>query len=362
MIPSEIRRRLRRKVSRLFFGVDVRIKFYRKLASLLRNGVRLQTAVENARARLMKSGKSAMLVSILTEIVLSLKAGKSLAVALQPYVPPNEIMLIKSGEKSGDLPDTLMLAAEMIGATRTMKTAVRKAVTQPLVVTVMVFVAIWVVGVVVVPQLARSFDPEQWRGVARSLYTVSQFIQTPAAMVVPVVMIAMLAAVVWSLPRWTGRFRVYADRLPPYSFYRLLNGGGWMLSLSALIQSGVIMREALQMMRETSSPWMDERLRMTSYLLRSGKSLGVALSETGLEFPDRDLIDDLVVYSEFPDFDAVLYKIAKEWMSEGLEAVQVQASALNQITMIILGIVVAWFSYGTVEIQTQIGSHFSSFG
>ena len=64
---------------------------------------------------------------------------------------------------------------------------------------------------------------------------------------------AAVAAMIWTLPRWVGPMRAKADKLPPWSLYRLVNGAGFMLSCSALVKAGVQIPEILRILQRGMS-------------------------------------------------------------------------------------------------------------
>lgn len=140
-------------------------------------------------------------------------------------------------------------------------------------------------------------------------------------------------------------------------------GGGWLISLSAMIRSGMILNQALQSMRaaSTKNPWLADRLTRIIGQLQLGKNLGRAMEGAQTGFPDPEIVDDLVIYSDMPNFSEVLYRIGQQWVEDGVEAVETQAMILNQVLFVVMAIVVGWFCFGVMEIQNQISSQLGSF-
>jgi type II secretory pathway component PulF len=353
---------LMRAIARHGYGASARSRLYLKLSSLVKNGKRLQSSIEDLRDRARKRSETDIEAIALTEIAEHMMNGQSFSSALSAYAPPGELMLIQAGEESGELVTALQLAVRLITASTQMKIAVRGALVSPIFMMLMVLVSLLIVGNVVVPKLAVVFDPDLWTGVARSLYLVSLATQSPwiLAPIIGIILFCLLIA--FTLPYWTGRIRVFFDILPPWSMYRLILGSGWLLSLASLIKSGVTLSESLIQMNKLSKPWMRERIDATLFYINNGFNLGVALERSQFNFPDREIVDDLVSYAELPEFDEVLYRIGNDWVTDGLEAVQTQASILNIVATLVLALVIIWFSYGTIAVQLQISQYFSSMG
>jgi type II secretory pathway component PulF len=108
--------------------------------------------------------------------------------------------------------------------------------------------------------------------------------------------------------------------------------------------------------------WLHDRLSKTIFYFSSGYNLGQALEATGTDFPDRELVDDLVIYSELSGFDRILYGLGREWVDNGMERIKQQSSVLNTAAIVFIGAVLGWFTYAVVSIQMSMGSHFSGMG
>lgn len=347
-----------KRITKAFYGGASRARLYRKLDSLMKNGQRLQVALENLYSRAKRRSSSDPEAIFLAEAILALRAGKSFSAGIKRYIPVSEMMVLKAGERSGDLRASLMLCSEMIEATAKMRSAVLGSMAEPIVTLLIVIISIYVIGKMVIPQLAMAMDPTKWTGIAKSLYLISQMVNSPFAVIPAILILAGSILIYVSLPRWKSKLRVYADRIPPWSFYRLLIGGGWLISLSALIKSGVTLTEAVEQLKVGASPWLYERLERTLVYMRAGKNLGLALEATKYEFPDMEIVDDLVSYSELPNFDTILYNLGRSWIEHGLEKIQEQAAVMSVVGRLIVGVFIIWFSYGTIQIQNQIGDYF----
>lgn len=352
-----------RRLARLAFGGGARIRLYRKLGALMDNGVRMLDALESIRERAERKSKTETVAVVLLDVMRRVRNGATLAQSLRDYAPMSETMLIEAGENGGQTSQALELCAEQIRRVSEMRRAALGALVQPVFLLCMVVAAVFVVGRHVVPQLALILPPDQWRGTAAGLYAVSRLIDSWWFFLVLAMLGGVLTGIVMSMSRWTGRARVYADRIPPWSLYRLVVAGGWLLSLSSLVRAGVKVVDAIREMRKAArvqrggNPWLCERMSRTLRHLEDGKLLGDALDAAGMGFPDPVLVDDLVVYSRLPGFENNLYRIGQEWLDEGLREVKRNAGILNAVSMLLMGCVAAWFALSVVNVQMQIGAH-----
>jgi type II secretory pathway component PulF len=79
-----------------------RVAFYRKINSLLSNGLRLVHAVSLIRSQAERRGKRKT-VRVCRKILRSLRTGAKLSDALGNIIPMEERMILSSGEQSGDI-------------------------------------------------------------------------------------------------------------------------------------------------------------------------------------------------------------------------------------------------------------------
>jgi len=313
-----------------------RARIYQKLSVMLENGIRLQVAIDELFKRSEKKSKTDFQTIALWDISQHIKEGKGLGHAIAHYGNITESMIIQAGEAGGDLPSALSQAAEILDAGKKMSRTFRAAVIPPTI------------------QLAAASDPTAWTGVAGSLYTFSVALQSPwAYLPVGLIVVGMVASFV-SLPYWKGRGRVFAEKLPPWSFYRLQVGTSWLFALATLLANGVTQAECIESMYRASvrkNPWLADRLKKVSYNLKGGSSLGPALAATGTEFPDPEIIEDLLIYSELDNFDVALFNIGRQWVDSGLEKMELQAAILSGTIRNIVYAIIAWFAFGTIQIM-----------
>src|SRR5690606_1735213 len=143
---------------------------------------------------------------------------------------------------------------------------------------------------------------EQWTGVGAHMAIMADYVNS---WLIPTIgaLLAMIAVIVWTLPRWTGSARAIADRYPPWSIYRLTAGSGFMLAVSGMVKAGVPIPSILRLLQRGASPWFAERVSMTLFYVNNGLNLGDALYRTGFGFPDPETVKDLRAFAAFDGFD-----------------------------------------------------------
>lgn len=358
--PLDPRHPFMKWVAKKGWGTESRNRFYQKLSALITNGKRLQTSVDDLLVRAKRRGETDLEAIVLTDIAHELRRGVPFGKAMGKFAPSAEGSLLLAGERSGDLPATLLLTVELNEASAKMKSVAIGAVVSPMVSSLMILASLFMISFYVVPRLTPVMDPNLWTGVAKSLYVVSEALQSPWVMLPMGLFLLLLLVIGLTLGTWTGKLRVVFDAIPPWSFYRLVVGGGWMLSLASLVRSGTTISVALNQLRANADPWLYERITALLHEIHKGKNLGVALEATGFNFPDKNIIDDFTSYAELPNFEQVLYRVGRDWVADGVKQIEGQAATLDSIVGTTMGIVMMWFAYGTMDIQSQISQYFLS--
>ena len=344
--------------ARLTFDPGTRARLYRKVAALLDNGVKMMDAIDTLYERAAKRGETETMTIIMSDVRLALRRGESLSKALTPWIDPLESMVIAAGEKSGHLGNALRLAADSIGGAKEMRSAIVNGLAYPALLMIATIGVLYYIGAEFLPEMAALGDPSAFTGTAASLYWFSGFVQSIWFWIVLAGLLVCIVFIVKTLPSAFGedKFRAHLDKMPPWSIYRLMVGSGFLLSLSALLRAGVPLQEAIVDTRKYASPYLSIRLGAVLLGIRKGRMLGDALDQTPYQFPDREIIDDLITYSSLPNFDQVLYSYGQEWMKEGIETVKKQASILQGTAFLIMASVIGWVVTGVMQVQQQLGA------
>lgn len=353
-----------KKFAKLLFSEEKRLKVYRKLASLIKNGTGVDDAVDYLYRRASQNGKNPGNADavVFGDWLRHIRNGRPLHEALHEWAPNGERMIIAAGERGGALAANLTAVCEVVESNRKMRGAILSSVYYPVMLMAAALGVVSMFGIKVIPMFAKISNPETWSGAAYSMYVVSQFVTSIWIWVFFATMIGLLWAVLWSLPRLCGRPRVYLDKVMPWSIYRLWVGSGFIKSLEALVRSGEPIQKAMMELRKNASPYLKERLDAGITGMKAGHNLGVALERSGYQFPDKEIIEDLVLYAEQSEFDVALEIIGREWLANGVKIVEARANLLNVMAKAAMGLVVVWIVYGTFGLQNTMSDAMTSMG
>ncbi|WP_175885505.1 type II secretion system F family protein [Burkholderia sp. BCC0044] len=327
------------KVAKLQFGAKKRIHFYGHLSMMLENRIMLIDALREMYDVASNEGRNpgAGYAIILDSCQTAVSQGNTLAEGLAPWISANEAAVIAAGEQAGDMRSAFQDAVAMIEAGAKIRTAVVGASIYPVVLLVMLCVLLHIVASDLVPKLSAVSNPENWSGAAYFLYLIGTFVND-YGLYAAAGTVVLLLAIGLSLPLLRGRVRTVLDRLPPWSIYRTIHGAIFMLNVSLLVRSGMMLQSALELLHERAgSRWLRDRIEATLDNIAVGAGFGDALYDTGYEFPDREAIGYLRLLSRLQGFDQSMAKFARHWLDETIVKVQAASRGFLMASILLMG-------------------------
>ena len=345
--------------AKLVFRTDTekRMAISRKVASLLRNNFTLMDALHRIEMIESHNGRkpNEPFAIAMRDIQQNLERGMTFSQATSDWVPNEETLLLTSGNVS-----SLLVSLENIGrivnGINRIKRAMWTAVSYPLFLFVLTIAIVIMVGLYLVPPLAEAAGSTVvWRGAAASLVWVSGWAGKYWHILAGG--FAVLFVLVWlSLPVWTGRLRTMFDKLPPWNTYKLQLSVSWLMSLSAMIAAGVSVPDAMRLLSDYSNRYLSDILEKALHHISNGENLGNALAMTGKDFPNEEIIGDLIIYADMNDFAKNLSQIANDYLEESVRKMESISNVLNSVGIIVVSIIIGWVVMGTFQMQEQITS------
>lgn len=334
-------------------GLASRLKLWRKLSKLLGNNVPIKKALESMLESRLRVSKTDTIAIAISAWLVSTNNGVRFSVAIDGWVSDNEIMLLSAGEQSGSLRGALESCVKLMVSGKKIKSTIISGITYPAFLIMMAFGVLLLFGYKVIPVFSAIVGDDKWTGMAGMMVSISHWVQNYLVFAA-IAVIVIIAVFFWTLPRWVGKYRVIADRYVPWSVYRMIQGSAWMIALAAMIDAGMRIETALDEMRKRANPWLASRIASCLVGMRSGFTVGESLSNSGMEFPDREIIDDLVVYSSLSGFDDALKKIGDEWLEDGVDRIKGVMAVLFSMFVVLDAGILAFMFAGMLAMQLQL--------
>lgn len=335
------------------FGGRNRLRFYDKLARRTRQGKKIERSIE--RFQLRFNARRDDREEVMRRIRYSLTQGKSVSSALAPYIAIAEQQIIQSGESAGKTHEGFERAVKHVETMMLIRSTLWSQLSYPVGIAMAIAVMLTVMSFQIIPIFLRVVPFEKWPESSVPIYYLTQGVRNYG--VPALICMAILSAVVWrSLPRWRGKARQWFDHwVPPYTFYRDVNGAAFLGSLSAMTGSGVPVADAVKRLTATASPWLRMYLERVLNALPKGDETGRAL-RCGLF--DRDVEDDIEDYADGVGFKEALDAVANDQVKDVITRITSRATLIRNVLMVVGGGLLFYMmlSVGMVAISMQSGA------
>ena len=225
--------RINRTVSRWQITKSVRLRFYSDIKDKLRDGIDMVDALDILWKHGSKDGRKpdepeALCVAEWRKRIVN---GAGVGDAIRDWAPEDECRILDVGDKTGRIADVMAALLQVEAGRKRAKKAIKGAFIYPLALFALAIVALLVASFRLMPVMTEIVPVSQWTGLPVSLAVVTEGVRAYGIMVLGVSIAAIWIAM-RSLPRWTGRLRVTAERFPPWNIYRSVEGIMFMLQLS----------------------------------------------------------------------------------------------------------------------------------
>ena len=318
---------------RKFSGnINLRIELYRKIRAFVKQGVPITTVVRKILSKKNAKRPDAEFV-FLTHLNETFKVGATFSDGLRGWATAGEVMLISSGEDTGDIPGALEMTINLMDAQNKMKKTLKSNMIYPAVLLTLLMLMIYGFASKMLPILSNFSKPETWPSDAQFLANFSTGFVDNAWFILPGLGF-MGWAVFKSLPKWTGPLRYKFDKIPPYSMYRDIESGIFLISMATLMRSGVPLSRALISLQKESSPYVAKEIGEMSERLKTGYPNGEAINTPFLGSSG----DDIEIYGEVADFQDAMYQVGQEGVEKKIEGIKKGSGTLKSVILILVGL------------------------
>lgn len=342
-VPDEgLFMRLRRWNGRQeLFAAKKRLALYRRLQRFAARGFDVKVPLEHMLLRAREKNRDSAL--ILEELVRGINNGARFSTLLGDMVPPSERMAISSGEETGKMDDGFGMAAYIVEAGSSLKSAVWGSLAYPVVLMLVFLALLGFVSVILMPTLATLYAVEKWPAISKALYYISTFVKSYGLITLGLLVVGAIVSIK-SLPVWCSGWRAKFDRrLPPWSIYREVQSGLLLVTLSSVVKSGSPFDEALRRLKRVASPWLEQHLEEMMRGVAEGRRTAHAMN-TGI-FSD-DVMDDLLAYDQAGDLSDSITTIGKDSVELVIARIKAIAQAGSGVLMVMVGAGLVW-SWGS---------------
>lgn len=321
--------------------MQVRADVYEIIASQLTDAGsrRIETLAETFAAWARRdSARGHSVAAVYHAIEQRLRKGQSFSSALKGFVPTEEIMLIDAGEASGRLAESFQAALASQSADAEMRGAMAGAMLQPIFNFLGFFVSSIALGKMLWPELMATFAEEFWPSWCLPLIKWDLWLADNWS--ITALILVLLPAYYYTLPRWYGRTRQIADHIAPWSLYRDRNASRLLVIIAGLIRAGMKVDDALERVRKASTPYMRWHLSVMLKRMQVHANEPIRAFETGLF--SRPILDRLADAMRTRAPDEALSLMGDRSLQAIIKLVKRSAAFANSVCMLLIGLLFAY--------------------
>ena len=321
---------------KIVFRMSARLRFYRMMARQTdgtKRGVKpvdvLRSMIKNEEFK----GRQTALSKLYRHIRSRLELGKRMGEVLQEFVPAAESSQIYAAEMSGRISNGFVMAGAIAKQQAEFKKVFREALIGP---TINLFLSIGIMYMffnTLVPTMTGTIPLESMSPFSMVLAEIAKHFNIYLLVIVTLIIISS-AWTIWALPRYNGWFRLKYEKFPPFSMYKLMVGCSFLYAYNALTKSGVAQVQALHIIRKFATPYLT--LRINKILEQTSRSIGEALIQLKLDFPDKEIITEMAMASEQGVLTEALPEIVENLSIDGLELIKLQAQIAKGFAMVLV--------------------------
>ena len=318
--------------------------FTRQLAVMLRSNIPVVESLETIARQLGKLGFREQILKIAEQV----EGGEPLSKAFGSFPKLFSrfyIGMLKSGETSGKVSDSLEYLADYLEKEQDFKSKVTMAIVYPAFVLMVFFVVVFIMAVVVVPQFAEIFE-----GMEADLPLVTRFMISFALIIKEWWLIVILSfisfgfSVVFFLKsKETKKLldRAFLETRLINDFFKKFFLGRIALNLSTLIAAGIPISQALEITGEiVGNSIYNQILLKTRDGVRAGKSISSMLSSYPEAFT-LFFIQMVVIGEKTGHLENTLQNVVRLYEKETDRILEAFLKFLEPLLIIFLGVLVA---------------------
>ncbi|MET4780446.1 type II secretion system F family protein [Glaciihabitans sp. UYNi722] len=303
--------------------------------SLLRTLIILADQTENKK-----------LAEVLAEVRTDIEGGSALSdsLAKHPLVFPRlMIHLVRAGETGGFLDGALESVADTLEADAKLRATIKSALTYPIAVLIMAFVAVIAMLIFIVPVFKAMFA-----SLGGQLPIPTQILVTLSE---NMIWIAPLLAVIivsfsvwWRANKHTDRVRSFVDplrlKMPVFGqLFAKVAIARFTRNFAAMTGAGVPILQALNIVGETSGNWViEESLRKVQESVRTGSSLAAPLALEPI-FPSM-VVQMIAVGEDSGALETMLNKVSDFYDDEVQSTAEALTSLIEPLMIAVIGSVI----------------------
>lgn len=330
-------------------GLNHRINIYERLKSYTEEEFPVYESLLKFKQRYDK--KKDFRGKVMAHWLDNMKSGSTFSQAINGWVPESELNLIASGEDGVGIEKGLAEAIKFGKSSQKIKATIIGGATYPIVLLLVILGFTAMFSLQMAPTYLNILPLERWPDGGKYFYLLSKFLVDYWYILIAV-FVGGGILIGNTLGTWRGSVRTIADKIPPWSVYKVYQSCSFLIGLASMMKSGTPLNDSLIKLKKSSSPWLADYIEeMMKNLRRGGKNFGQHLN-VGLL--DDETAGDVIDYSELGKFEEAIYSIGEKNLEESVIQIGARMGLIRNLMIVLVGITVGFIYMTSIELNGTV--------
>lgn len=294
----------------------------------------------------------------------------SLHEALTSVMPSSDSLALLTLKFSKDVPSALRQLADNVDQQIEMTKIVKQALISPMLLLPVTYAFAYILSTVSIPEFAKAAPEEVWTPFNLLVKNTANLFANYSAPIAIAILIGLVWVFTWGLQNFTQKWRFQMEKARGYSslrwilifpfqpifyLYRDIQGTRMLGNLANMMQSGLVLSEAISKLSYGAQPWMRKHLITINQHLqvREGDYVG-AFSHGILPVFLLSRMSSMVRSDAGQEFNKILVELGTRGMSDARESVKKTATTINAVLLSTAFSIIGFFYIGQNLIAVSI--------
>ena len=314
--------------------------FCREIGTMMNSGLPLIRTVSILASR--EDNKK--LKAIYNDIYVKLQQGQTLSDALKEQgkaFPDILIQMVRSGEASGNMQDTMMVLNNQFTNDNKIKNKVKSAMTYPVILGIVTIVVLLIVYTAVLPSFFSMFEGMELPLITEINIIISKFIMSYwYALLIGILVLILIIVSLLQLPKVKYQFDRFKLKMPIIGkLMKIIYTSRFARTLCSLYSSGISIVNALVIVISTiGNKYIETQFDNSIKAVRNGEALSVAIGM--IDGFDIKLTSSVYIGEESGNLEDLLSSLADDFDYEAMLASEKMVAILEPAMIIVLAVVI----------------------
>ena len=314
--------------------------FCREIGTMMNSGLPLIRAVSILASR--ENNKK--IKKIYNDIYIKLQQGQTLSDALKEQgkaFPDILIQMVRSGEASGNMQDTMMVMNRQFTNDNRIKNKVKSAMTYPVILAIVTVVVLLIVYTAVLPSFFDMFEGMELPLITAINISISKFIMSYwYALLIGVLVVILGIVSLLQVSKVRYQFDRFKLKMPIIGkLLKIIYTAGFARTLCSLYSSGISIVNAMVIVKSTiGNKYIEAQFDNSIKAVRNGDALSVAIGL--IDGFDIKLTSSVYIGEESGNLENLLSSLADDFDYEAMLASEKMVAILEPVMIIFLAVII----------------------